>query len=236
MKKGRLFLIPTVIANRNPGTIPDQVKGVVVNLDHFLVENIRTARRYLGSLQLGMDISSLRFDELTKHTSDQEIEMLMAPALEGKDLGVLSESGCPGVADPGSKAVNFAHRQGIKVVPLVGPSSILLALMASGFNGQKFRFHGYLPIDKDKLRTTLKELEKSSARSDQTEIFIEAPYRNNALLASILKFCDGQTQLCVARDITGEHESIQTLPIKQWRNKDIDLHKMPTVFLLSRRR
>lgn len=236
MKKGRLFLVPTVIANGDLGTIPDQVKRVVVDLDHFLVENVRTARRYLSSLQLGIDISSLRFDELTKNTSDHEVESLMTPVLEGKDLGVLSESGCPGVADPGSKAVNFAHRRGITVVPLVGPSSILMALMASGFNGQRFRFHGYLPIHKDKLRTTLKELEKSSARDDQTEIFIEAPYRNNALLANILKYCDGQTQLCVARDITGQHESIQTFPVQQWRNKDIDLHKMPTVFLLLSQR
>ena len=233
MEKGKLYLVPTVIAGGRSDSIPSQVKQVITGLDHFLVENVRTARRYISSLALGIDLPSIQFDELTKDTPVQEIETLMSPLVEGKDMGVLSESGCPGVADPGAKAVSFAHRHGITVVPLVGPSSILLALMASGLNGQKFCFHGYLPIDKGKLQATLKALERNSSKHHQAEIFIETPYRNNALFANLLRFCDDHTLLCVARDITGEHELIQTFTVRQWRKKEIDLHKKPTVFLLQ---
>ncbi len=232
MKKGRLYLIPSVIAEGDTSSIPEQVRKIIPRLEYYLVENVRTARRYISSLRSGVDIGSLQFEELNKNTRADEIEKLMAPLLAGKDMGVMSEAGCPGIADPGSRAVDYAHRKGIKVIPLVGPSSIMLALMASGFNGQRFCFHGYLPIDKDKLSPAIKNLEKNSARYNQTEIFIETPYRNNTMLTNLLKFCHDNTRLCIARDITGEYELIQTNTIKRWKEITIDLHKKPTVFLL----
>jgi len=231
MGLGKLYIIPSVISD-NKNVIPDQVREVIAQTDYFLVENLRTARRYISSLKLGLTIEELSFELLDKKTPDHQVEKIMQPVLQGKNAGLLSESGCPGVADPGSEAVKYAHKKGIEVIPLVGPSSIILALMASGFNGQQFAFHGYLPIDKKELDKRIKQLEDESRKKKQTQIFIEAPYRNNQLLKAIIGSASPDTQVCVARDISGPNEWVKTCQIKEWKNKKIDLHKIPTVFLL----
>jgi 16S rRNA (cytidine1402-2'-O)-methyltransferase len=232
--KGKIYLIPTIIAEDTiEQAIPVHVRHVAASLDYFLAENIRTARRYLSALEIGKPIESLRFEQLDKNTSEQQIAQLLKPALEGKSVGILSEAGCPGVADPGALAVDYAHAHDIQVVPLVGPSSILMALMASGFNGQSFAFHGYLPIEKGKRGKAIKALEKDAERMDQTQIFMETPYRNNKLLEDLLSNLSPNTKLCVARDITGQSELVQTKRVGEWKNTELpDLHKVPTVFLL----
>lgn len=233
MSKGNLYLIPVAIADGAVDTIPAQVKTILQELDYFLVENVRTARRFISSLGLGIIIENLTFEMLDKKTTGQQLQKIIQPLKEGKNVGVLSESGCPGVADPGSKAVNWAHANGVKVVPLVGPSSILLALMASGFSGQQFAFHGYLPIDKNKLEHEIRALEAESYKKRQTQIFIEAPYRNNRLLEKLKATCNSATMLCVAKGITSADEFIKTATIKEWQRIKVDLHKVPTVFLLE---
>lgn len=232
MNKGKLFLIPVVISENQVATIPDQVKEVIKETKNYMVENLRTSRRFISSLNLGLTIEELQFEKLDKKTSVQQVEKLMQPLLKGKSIGLMSESGCPGVADPGSLAVDFAHKNDIEVIPLVGPSSILLALMASGFNGQQFAFHGYLPIDKKQLSQKIKSLEEESRRKNQTQIFIETPYRNNQLLQLLIENCYPETRLCVARDVSGKDEWLKTLPIKSWKKQKVDLHKIPTVFVL----
>lgn len=232
MSIGKLYIIPNVVSENQVGTIPLQVLTAIKTTSLFLVENVRTARRYISSLNLGVTIEDLEFFLLDKKTPDEEISRLMQPLLAGKNVGILSESGCPGIADPGAKAVEWAHKKGVRVIPLVGPSSLLLALMGSGFNGQKFCFHGYLPIDKKPLEAEIRRLTTESNRFNQTQIFIETPYRNNQLLKTILSVCDNSTQLCVARDLTGEQEFIETHSIGHWKSQDIDLHKVPTVFLI----
>lgn len=232
MAKGNLYLIPSVISDQQTDVIPEQVRQVVQQTDYFLVENLRTARRFISSLKLGLTIEDLHFEVLDKNTPAIEVERLMKPVFEGKNIGVISESGCPGIADPGSAVVKYAHAHDIKVVPLVGPSSIFLSLMASGFNGQNFTFHGYLPIDKKALEASIKQLEGESRRNNQTQIFIEAPYRNNQLLENMVKTCHPETLLCVARDISGNDEYIKTAKIKEWKSIKVELHKVPTVFLL----
>ncbi len=233
MSKGTLYLIPTVISDNTNEVIPQQVSQAIHNLDYFLVENLRTARRFISSLKLGLTIEELDFEVLDKKTPKSEVRKLVAPLEEGKNIGVLSESGCPGVADPGALAVACAHEIKAKVVPLVGPSSLIMALMASGFNGQRFAFQGYLPINKKELASTLRRLETESNKLNQTQIFIEAPFRNNQLLKNLIDSCSPYTKLCVARDITGSEEFIQTATIREWKNITIDLHKRPTVFVLS---
>lgn len=232
MSKGTLYLIPTVISEKTNEVIPKQVTDGIKQLDYFLVENLRTSRRYISSLRLGMTIEDLEFEVLDKKTPQPEVRKLLNPLLKGKSIGVLSESGCPGIADPGAVAVACAHDMGVRVVPFVGPSSLVMALMASGFNGQRFAFHGYLPIDKNQLFSTLKKLEIESGQLNQTQIFIEAPFRNNQLLKNLIEQCNPKTKLCIGRDITGVDEFIQSKTIKEWRNIDIDLHKRPTVFIL----
>ncbi|MEQ8925210.1 MAG: SAM-dependent methyltransferase [Fulvivirga sp.] len=230
--KGKLFLVPTVIAENSLNTIPEQVKEVIKNTEYFLVENVRTARRYISSLKLGLTIEELKFEILDKKTDSQRLGKLLEPLSKGMNVGIISESGCPGVADPGALAVEWAQRNKIQVVPLVGPSSILMALMGSGFNGQKFCFHGYLPIDKKELEKEIKALEAESGKKNQTQIFIETPYRNNQLLATLSKACHPSTKICVAKDITGKEEFVVTDTAANWQNRNIDLHKIPTVFLL----
>ncbi|MEQ8477083.1 SAM-dependent methyltransferase [Fulvivirga sp.] len=232
MSIGKLYIIPNVVSENQVDTIPLQVLTAIKTTSLFLVENIRTARRYISSLNLGVTIEDLEFFLLDKKTPDEEISRLMQPLLAGENVGILSESGCPGIADPGAKAVEWAHKKGVRVIPLVGPSSLLLALMGSGFNGQKFCFHGYLPIDKKPLEAEIRRLTTESNRFNQTQIFIETPYRNNQLLKTILSVCDNSTQLCVARDLTGEQEFIETHSIGHWKSQEIDLHKVPTVFLI----
>ncbi|HEU5291288.1 MAG TPA: SAM-dependent methyltransferase [Cyclobacteriaceae bacterium] len=231
-QKGKLFLIPTVIAeDTQEQVIPASVRKELMNIHHFLAEDVRTARRFLSSLKIYDAIEPLQFNVLNKDTRANELTSLFAPIMEGKNLGVLSESGCPGVADPGALAVRFAHRNGIVVIPLVGPSSILLALMASGLNGQQFAFHGYLPIDGKDAGDAIKSLEKESRARNQTQIFIETPYRNNQVMAHLLKSLHPETLLCMAVDVTGSQESLQMHTVKEWRQKSVELPKLPAVFL-----
>lgn len=232
MAKGNLYLIPNIIADQQTDVIPEQVRSVIKKTDYFLVENLRTARRYISSLKLGLTIEDLHFEVLDKKTPVMEVERLMKPVFEGRNVGIISESGCPGIADPGSAAVKYAHDHKIRVVPLVGPSSIFLALMASGFNGQSFAFHGYLPIDKKELEVILKQLEATSRKLNQTQVFIETPYRNNQLLQKLISTCQPDVRLCVARDITGQEEYIKSATVKEWKSVKVELHKVPTVFLL----
>lgn len=232
MTKGKLFLIPTVIADETqhqviPASVLESLKGI----QHFLAEDVRTARRYLSSLKIYESIEPLDFKILNKDTKEQELKELFAPVLDGKNLGILSESGCPGIADPGALAAKYAHQQNIEVVPLTGPSSILLSLMASGLNGQKFAFHGYLPIDSKDSIDAIKNLEKESRSKNQTQIFIETPYRNNQLVASLLKALHEDTLLCIAIDVTGKVESIKTKAVKHWKKDIPELPKSPAVFL-----
>ena len=229
---GKLYLIPTVIAENAQDSIPEQVRAVLTDCEYFLVENVRTARRYISSLKLGVTIEDLHFEVLDKKTSDAEVNRLMQPVFKGLHVGILSESGCPGIADPGSKAVGWAHAHSIEVVPLVGPSSLLLALMASGFNGQKFAFHGYLPVDKKELAKAIRNLEAESSKINQTQVFIETPYRNNQLLNTILSSTHPETKLCICRDVTGSNALVKTKTIREWKNQLPDLHKVPTVFVL----
>ncbi len=232
MSKGTLYLIPTVIADHQTDTIPVQVKELLKTLRYFLVENVRTSRRYISSLSLGLTIEDLNFEVLNKNTKNTDLDVLMEPLIKGHNMGILSESGCPGVADPGAHAVAWAQRRGYKVIPLVGPSSILLALMGSGFNGQKFCFHGYLPIDKKKLETEIRRLEAESRNSYQTQIFIETPFRNNQLFKTLTQVNNNDTLLCIAKNLTAPDQLIETKTIAEWKKTVIDLHKIPTVFLM----
>jgi len=231
-QQGKLFLIPTVIAEGTQEVvIPSSVTRELMNIHHFLAEDIRTARRFLSSLKIYDSIEPLQFSVLNKDTKETELTELFRPVTEGKNLGILSESGCPGVADPGALAAKYAHRNGITVIPLVGPSSILLSLMASGLNGQQFAFHGYLPIEGKEAIDTIKKLEKESRSNNQTQIFIETPYRNNQVTANLLKALHPETLLCIASDVTGQHESIQMRSVKEWKLKSFELPKLPAVFL-----
>jgi 16S rRNA (cytidine1402-2'-O)-methyltransferase len=229
--KGRLFLIPNVIAENAHQTISPQMMKVLPAIHHFLAEDIRSARRFLSSLKLYSSIESLHFQLLNKDTPESDVPELLSPLALGTDIGIISESGCPGVADPGAMAVRHAHKQNFKVIPLVGPSSILLALMAAGLNGQKFSFHGYLPIDNSEASRVIKHLEKESKTKNQTQVFIETPYRNNQLLQYFLNNLLPSTSLCVAQDLTGENEFVKTQTVKEWRMQTIELLKLPTVFL-----
>ena len=233
-KKGNLYLIPTPLADNSlDKLVTADLQNTIKSIDHFLVENIRTSRRYISSLKLSIDIEKLKFSVMDKNTSTEDIGQLCSPLTRGIDMGVLSEAGCPGIADPGNLAVSFAHKNGIKVIPIVGPSSIFMALMASGFNGQNFVFHGYLPIDKQKRAQRIRELENNSKKDAQAQIFMETPYRNNQLLTDLLKVCKPFTRLCIARNITGNDELIATKTIGEWKKFDIDLHKTPAVFLIG---
>ncbi|BDD03094.1 SAM-dependent methyltransferase [Aureibacter tunicatorum] len=232
---GKVYLIPNVIADDTVNeVISPQVRDVASQIDYFLVENIRTARRYLSSLKIGKPIESLHFEVVDKKTSDHEIETLFQPVLsKGINIGVISESGCPGVADPGAKIVALAHKKNCDVIPLVGPSSLLLALMASGFNGQSFAFQGYVSIKTKERQADLKKLENLSKNNRQTQIFIETPYRNDGLLKDILKACSPDTKLCIAKDVSGKNQFLKTATIKEWRKQVPVLGKFPTVFLID---
>jgi 16S rRNA (cytidine1402-2'-O)-methyltransferase len=231
-KRGRLFLIPNVIAvHTQHQVIPSSVLESLKGIQHFLVEDIRTARRYLSSLKIYESIEPLHFEVLNKTTKASELQVLLAPLLNGENVGVISESGCPGVADPGALAVSFAHQNEIDVVPLVGPSSILLALMASGLNGQRFAFQGYLPVNKAECSVAIKQFEKDSRAKNQTQIFIETPYRNNQLFQNLIKTLQPETLLCTAIDVSGAQEKIKTRVVKDWRKSAPELPKVPAVFL-----
>lgn len=232
--KGTLFLIPSGLGeNASPGSLPPDILSVAARLNHFVVEDLRTARRFLKSILPSINIDSLSFQVLDEHTRPENISSLLGPIMEGHDLGLLSEAGLPCVADPGAMLVSHAHEKEIKVVPLTGPSSIFLALMASGFNGQNFTFHGYLPVDKRERVQKIKELESAVFQKDQTQIFIETPYRNNQMLESLIQACKPQTRICVAYDLTLPGETVISRTAAQWqKHHPADLRKKPAVFLL----
>ncbi len=229
-----LYLLPVPLSDtsRPADVLPAANAAIVRGLRHFIVENVRSARRFLKCLDPSIDINALTFTLLDEHTRQEEVAGMLAPLEQGIPMGVISEAGCPAVADPGADAVAVAQRKGLKVVPLVGPSSLLLALMGSGFNGQSFAFNGYLPIDAPKRTAKFKEMERRIARERQTQIFIETPYRNNRLIAELCRSLPGHMLLCVASDITGERESIVTRPLSSWAKADYNYDKIPTIFLL----
>ena len=227
-------MIPTVLAeNTAHWVISPQVQEVISHTKIFLVENPRSARRYISSLKLGINIEELHMEVLDKDTPPEQVSRLMMPLLNGADIGVISEAGCPGIADPGAVAVAYAHQKDIQVVPISGPSSMFLALMGSGFSGQSFAFHGYLPIDKKERAASLKKLEQESVREKRAQLFMETPFRNNQLLADALASLSPQTKLCIAKNLTATDELIQTKTIADWKNHPLDLHKIPTVFILQ---
>ena len=232
MHNGKLYLIPTIIADHTQAdVIPAHVRNVLPSIRYFLVEDVRTARRYLSSLKIYESIESLHFEVLNKDTHSHQLEVFFAPVFLGHCVGVISESGCPGVADPGALAVQFAHQHQIDIIPLVGPSSILLALMASGLNGQHFAFHGYLPIDAKESAKSIKDFERESKQKNQTQIFIETPFRNNSVFAFLKANLGDQTLLCIAADITGASEFIKTQSVKRWKENHYEWKKVPSVFL-----
>lgn len=225
---GKLYLIPNVIADGANNTIPPQVLSALPSIKIFLAENVRTARRFLSSLNIYDSIEELTFHVLDKDTRD--VSEILKP-IKVQNVGVISESGCPGVADPGALAVAYAHENNIQVVPLVGPSSLLMAIMASGLNGQQFVFHGYLPIDAKQAAEQLRSMEKESKKKSQTQVFIETPYRNNQLFELMLKTLQKTTLLTVAIDITGKSESIKTQSVARWQSSKATWPKEPAVFL-----
>jgi 16S rRNA (cytidine1402-2'-O)-methyltransferase len=230
---GKLYMIPTTLGEGNPADVlPQFTIEIAQSLTCFVVEDLRSARRFLSSIKVKNPIDSLTFFELNEHTHHSIIFPMLKPALNGLDIGLLSEAGAPAVADPGAPLVRLAHNHDIQVVPLTGPSSILLSLMASGLNGQNFAFQGYLPIKPQERQKKLHELETISARERQTQVFIEAPYRNMQLLNDILATCRNNTLLCIAADITLETEFIRTKTVKEWKALLPELHKRPTIFLL----
>jgi 16S rRNA (cytidine1402-2'-O)-methyltransferase len=234
MTKGTLYLIPVTLGDdAYEGVLADAVVNVARGLDIFVVENEKSARRFLGAIKTHKPVRELELLTLNEHTLDKEIAALLAPLLAGKDVGIMSEAGCPGIADPGAKLVALAHRHDIKVKPLVGPSSILLALIGSGLDGQRFSFLGYLPTEKSARILRLKEVENRSRKADETQIFIETPYRNQHLFEDILANCQPHSRLCVATNLTLDNEQIKTKSISEWKKSAApELHKNPTVFLL----
>ncbi|WP_353721428.1 SAM-dependent methyltransferase [Dyadobacter sp. 676] len=227
-----LYLIPTILADGTQNNVlSPQIRDAVQRLDIFFVENVRTARRFISSLKLGKVIDELTFIELHKDTP--EAETVASLRNLSRSAGVISEAGCPGVADPGAVAVRIAHELGVRVVPLVGPSSILLALMASGMSGQSFVFHGYLPIDKVQRRKALQALERNARQFQQTQIFMETPFRNNQLLDAVMEACSPESSLCIAANVTAADEFIRTMPVGKWKAAKPDLHKIPAIFLLG---
>ena len=228
-----LYLIPVTLGDSPiDQVLPPYNTRIISDLQYFIVENIRSARRFLKKCNHEIDINALTFYELNKHTLKEEISTFLIPLYSGQSIGVISEAGCPAIADPGADVVALAQNEGYKVVPLVGPSSILMALMASGFNGQSFAFQGYLPIDGTERVKKLKQLENRVYHEDQTQIFIETPYRNDSLADDILTHCKGQTKLCIAMNISCENEYIVTKRIKAWKQNLPKMHKQPCVFLL----
>jgi 16S rRNA (cytidine1402-2'-O)-methyltransferase len=232
---GRLYLIPTPLSGGRPDVfLPPRVLEVARALDEFIVENVRSACRFLGLAGTAKPMDGIEFRVVDVHTPDSEIAGCLDSALSGKDVGLLSEAGCPCVADPGAKVVALAHERGVRVVPLAGPSSIVLALMGSGMNGQSFCFHGYLPIDGRERRERVLALEKAALSTGQTQIFIEAPHRNDALLGALLDTCRGSSRLCVAVDLALPTERIATRQVAGWRQAGFTIGKRPAVFLLGR--
>lgn len=230
---GKLYLIPSPLGeNEVSSVIPAAVLDLLPTLNCFVVEEVRTARRYLSRAGLKGHIEELEFHLLNEHSTPADVEALAGLFADGRNVGLISEAGLPAVADPGALLVALCHRRGITVVPLVGPSSLMLALMASGLNGQSFAFCGYLPAKSDQRRTAIKNIEKTSSQHNQSQIFIETPYRNDSMLADLLACCQGSTRLCIAADITTDDEYIRTLSISEWKKEKIEIGKRPCVFIL----
>lgn len=228
-----LYLFPVTLGDTPLDTVlPARNMALIRHIRHFIVEDVRTARRFLKKADREIDIDSLTFYPLNKHTSPEAISDYLKPLEQGTPMGVMSEAGCPAVADPGADVVAIAQRKGLKVVPLVGPSSIILSVMGSGFNGQSFAFHGYLPIEADARTKALKQLEQRVYAESQTQLFIETPYRNHKMLEDILRVCRPQTKLCIAANLTCEGEFIRTRSVKDWKGRLPDLSKIPCIFLL----
>ncbi len=234
MTKGTLYLIPVTLGDDNISQVlpPDVVK-IAQSLEIFVVESEKSARHFLSTIKTAKPVRELTLNLLNEHTLDKDLSSLLAPLLVGKDVGLMSDAGCPGIADPGAKLVELAHLKNIKVVPFVGPSSIVLSLMASGLNGQQFAFLGYLPVDKQVRNLRLKEIEKRSQTHKETQIFIETPYRNQHMLEGLLSTCNANTRLCIACHVSLPDEMIVTKRISEWKQGGLpNLNKKPTVFLL----
>ena len=228
-----LYLIPNLLGETPvEQVLPAYNHEIIMGIRHFIVEDVRTARRFLKLVDRSIDIDQLTFYTLNKHTNPEEVASMLIPLEEGNPMGVISEAGCPAVADPGADVVAIAQRKGLKVVPLVGPSSIILAVMGSGFNGQSFAFNGYLPIEPDERIKTLKKLEQRAYTENQTQLFIETPYRNAKMMADILKACRLQTHLCIAAGLTTKDEYIKTRTVKEWIGYLPQLEKIPCIFLI----
>lgn len=235
MKKGQILMIPVLLGGENANdVIPSEVTNRTAQLRYFIVENIKTARRFLRKIDRSFPIDDSTFFILNKKTDASEVARFLKPALAGNDIGVMSEAGCPGVADPGASVVSIAHSKGIKVNPLVGPSSILLTVMGSGFSGQNFAFHGYLPKErKDRIRT-LRDYEGDTKRNGSTNLFMDTPFRNMNVLEDLLNELSDETQLCIACNLTLPDENIQSMSIAQWRDHAFDLSKKPTMFAIGK--
>ncbi len=228
-----LYLLPVTLGDTAvERVLPPYNREVILQIKYFIVEDVRSARRFLKKVDASIDIDKLTFFELNKHTQPEVISGYLQPLVEGHSMGVVSEAGCPAVADPGADVVAIAQRKRLKVVPLVGPSSIILSVMGAGFNGQNFAFNGYLPIDPSERARRIKELENRVYSEDQTQLFIETPYRNRKLLEEILHVCRPQTRLCIAANITCEGEYIRTRTVKEWKGRLPELNKIPCIFLI----
>jgi 16S rRNA (cytidine1402-2'-O)-methyltransferase len=234
MVTGKLYLIPTFLSDSQSLELFSAFNSrIVLSLKEFIVEDLKSARRFLRSIGYLSDFSEILFFELNEHTNPAEIKEFVMPLLKGNNMGLISEAGTPCVADPGAELVLLAHQKNISVVPLTGPNSILLALMASGLNGQAFTFHGYLPIDKSEKNQAIKAMEKDSAHSSRTQIFIETPYRNRQLFESLMNNCKPELKLCIACNLNSTGEFIKTMTIRDWKKATPDLHKKPSVFLIN---
>ncbi len=234
--RGKLYMIPVMMGEEsNPkDVLPESVVKTIEMIDYYIVENEKTARRFIKKIYPEKKQPELKISLLNKHTEISEYSEMLAPCLNGINVGLMSEAGCPGIADPGAVIAKIAHEKGIQVVPMVGPSSILMGMMASGFNGQSFAFNGYLPIDKSEKKNVLKNFEKLSFDKNQSQIFIETPYRNNKLLEDFLQILQNDTYLCLAADITLETEYIKTKKISEWKKTKVDLHNRPCIFILHK--
>lgn len=234
--RGNLYMIPCPIGDGEVfDVIPETNRSVIASIDYFIVENVRSARRFLSRAGVGRPIDLLTFAECNEHTRPEELSAMLSPLREGRDAGFISEAGVPGVADPGAEIAALCHSEGIKVVPLVGPSSLLLAMMASGQNGQSFAFNGYLPVKPQERAAALRRLERRAVSEGQSQLFIEAPYRNAKLLEQALATLSPDTRLTIAADITSANEFIVTLPVAQWRSRPLpDINKRPAIFIIGR--
>lgn len=233
--KGNLYLIPNTLGEQEPlEVLPISTKKIIEKTDHYLFENEKAGRKFIKKITPTKNQASLKINLINKFTKNEQLSSFLNPIFDGYNIGLISDAGCPGIADPGSDIISIAHEKNIRVIPLVGPSSILLALMSSGMNGQNFSFNGYLPIDKTEKKNKIKEIEKISKQKNQSQLFIETPYRNNKMLDDLLKILSDNTRLCVASNITLEDEYIKTLPVNIWKKNKINIDKKPTIFIIHK--